>query len=131
MSFVLGNKYDIEHVMPHSGYNLQTIRIDAEIESEEEFCGAVNKLGNNSITDGKELAGIRKYIRGNPANWSRDRPTECCVPCLAASCSDAIEGFGQCGDDVVDVFNADGKSDQFRGDAAFEQVLIRELRVRS
>lgn len=32
--------------MPYSGYNLQDIRKDAEIDSEDEFYGTVNKLGN-------------------------------------------------------------------------------------
>ena len=37
MSFTIGTKYDIEHIMPYSGNNLQEIRKDAEIDSEEEF----------------------------------------------------------------------------------------------
>ncbi len=53
MKFTLGNKYDIEHIMPYSGYNLQEIRKDAEIESEDEFYGIVNKLGNKIILEEK------------------------------------------------------------------------------
>ena len=51
LSFVLGNKYDIEHIMPASGSNLQEIRKDAEITSEEEFRGIVNKLGNKILLE--------------------------------------------------------------------------------
>lgn len=53
MSFTLGTKYDIEHIMPHSGNNLQEIRKDAEIDSEEEFRGIVNKLGNKILLEEK------------------------------------------------------------------------------
>lgn len=51
--FVLGEKYDIEHIMPYSGGNLQEIRRDAEIDSEEEFYAVVNKLGNKIILEEK------------------------------------------------------------------------------
>lgn len=53
LSFTLGTKYDIEHIMPYSGNNLQEIRKDAEIESEEEFYGVVNKLGNKILLEEK------------------------------------------------------------------------------
>ena len=52
-SFILGSKYDIEHIMPYSGYNLQEIRKDAEIDSECEFYGIVNKLGNKILLEEK------------------------------------------------------------------------------
>lgn len=51
--FTLGTKYDIEHIMPYSGNNLQEIRKDAEIASEEEFYGIVNKLGNKILLEEK------------------------------------------------------------------------------
>lgn len=51
MSFSLETKYDIEHIMPHSGYNLQEIRKDAEIDTEEEFKEFVNKLGNKILLE--------------------------------------------------------------------------------
>lgn len=51
--FTLGTKCDIEHIMPYSGYNLQAIRKDAEIDSEEEFYGIVNKLGNKILLEEK------------------------------------------------------------------------------
>jgi len=53
VDFVLGSKYDIEHIMPASGGNLQEIRKDAGIASEEEFKGIVNKLGNKIVLEGK------------------------------------------------------------------------------
>lgn len=53
MKFDLGTKYDIEHIMPYSGSNLQEIRRDAEIENEEEFAGIVNKLGNKILLEEK------------------------------------------------------------------------------
>lgn len=53
MSFMLGSKYDIEHIMPYSGNNLQEIRKDAEIDSEEKFICIVNKLGNKILLEGK------------------------------------------------------------------------------
>ena len=53
MQFELGIKYDIEHIMPYSGSNLQEIRKDAEIGSEEEFNGIVNKLGNKIVLEEK------------------------------------------------------------------------------
>jgi len=53
LSFILGDKYDIEHIMPASGSNLQEIRKDAGISSEEEFKGVVNKLGNKIVLEAK------------------------------------------------------------------------------
>ena len=53
MQFELGIKYDIEHIMPYSGSNLQEIRKDAEIGSEEEFNDIVNKLGNKIVLEEK------------------------------------------------------------------------------
>lgn len=46
-------KCDIEHIMPSSGGNLQEIRKDAGIESEEEFNGVVDKLGNKILLEYK------------------------------------------------------------------------------
>ena len=53
IQFEFGAKYDIEHIMPYSGSNLQEIRKDAEIGSEEEFNGIVNKLGNKIVLEEK------------------------------------------------------------------------------
>lgn len=52
-NFILGTKCDIEHIMPYSGNNLLEIRKDAEIDSEEEFYGTVNKLGNKLLLEEK------------------------------------------------------------------------------
>lgn len=49
----LGDKYEVEHIMPFSGKNLQEIRRDAGIDSEEEFRGIVNKLGNKILLEEK------------------------------------------------------------------------------
>ena len=53
LDFSIGAKYDIEHIMPYSGKNLSEIRKDAGIESEEEFKGIVNKLGNKILLEEK------------------------------------------------------------------------------
>ena len=55
MQFEFGAKYDIEHIMPYSGSNLQEIRKDAEIGSEEEFNGIVNKLGNKIVLEERSI----------------------------------------------------------------------------
>ena len=52
-SFTLGSKYDIEHIMPYSGCNLQVIRKDADIADEDEFYSIVNKLGNKILLEEK------------------------------------------------------------------------------
>lgn len=52
-SLIYGAKYDIEHIMPYSGNNLQEIRRDAGISSEEEFAGIVNKIGNKILLEEK------------------------------------------------------------------------------
>lgn len=51
VEFKLGARYDVEHIMPYSGSNLQNIRTDAGIESEDEFNGIVNKLGNKIVLE--------------------------------------------------------------------------------
>lgn len=53
VEFVIGNKYDVEHIMPSSGSNLQEIRKDADIENEDEFFNIVNKLGNKILLEEK------------------------------------------------------------------------------
>ncbi len=52
-SFIFGTKYDIEHIMPYSGKNIQEIRKDAGINDEDEFFGIVNKLGNKILLEEK------------------------------------------------------------------------------
>lgn len=53
LDFMLGAKYDIEHIMPVSGSNLDEIRKDAQIDSKEEFENTVNKLGNKILLEEK------------------------------------------------------------------------------
>ena len=50
VDFDLNDKFDIEHIMPASGKNIQTIRIDARLD-EEEFKNIVNKLGNKILLE--------------------------------------------------------------------------------
>jgi uncharacterized protein with ParB-like and HNH nuclease domain len=42
---------NIEHIMPGSGRNINIIRKDAGIESEEEFISIVNKIGNKILLE--------------------------------------------------------------------------------
>ena len=51
VSFNIKANYDIEHIMPFSGNNIQIIRKDAGIESDDEFYGTVNKLGNKILLE--------------------------------------------------------------------------------
>ena len=51
--FSLDTKYDIEHIMPSSGSNIQAIRADADITTDDEFYGTVNKLGNKILLEQK------------------------------------------------------------------------------
>lgn len=53
IAFDLTSSYDIEHIMPYSGNNIQTIRKDAGIDTEEEFYNTVNKLGNKILLEQK------------------------------------------------------------------------------
>lgn len=51
VAFSLKEKHDIEHIMPASGRNIQTIRNDAKIEDENEFKNIANQLGNKIILE--------------------------------------------------------------------------------
>ncbi len=53
IKFKLGLRYDIEHIMPNSGSNLQEIRKDADIANEDEFIDVVNRLGNKILLEEK------------------------------------------------------------------------------
>lgn len=53
LSFQLDGKYDIEHIMPSSGSNIQEIRKDADLADEDEFRDYVNKLGNKIVLEEK------------------------------------------------------------------------------
>lgn len=49
--FILPAKYEIEHIMPRSGKNIDQIREDAGIADKEEFLEIVNKLGNKILLE--------------------------------------------------------------------------------
>lgn len=44
-------KYEIEHIMPRSGKNIDQIREDAGIQDKEEFLEIVNKIGNKILLE--------------------------------------------------------------------------------
>ena len=49
--FDIYDKVNVEHIMPASGRDIDTIRTDAGIASKEEFLGIVNKLGNKILLE--------------------------------------------------------------------------------
>lgn len=49
--FNFAETVNIEHIMPASGHNIETIRQDAGIDSKEEFIGLANKLGNKILLE--------------------------------------------------------------------------------
>lgn len=49
--FILPEKYEIEHIMPRSGKNIDQIREDGGISDREEFLAIVNKLGNKILLE--------------------------------------------------------------------------------
>ena len=51
LSFEFSDSVNIEHIMPASGHNIETIREDAGIESRDEFLSIVNKLGNKILLE--------------------------------------------------------------------------------
>ena len=50
-NFNFPENVNIEHIMPSSGHNIDAIRIDAKIDSKEEFDSIVNKLGNKILLE--------------------------------------------------------------------------------
>ena len=49
--FYLGETINIEHIMPSSGRNIESIRKNAGIEDEDEFNSLVNKIGNKILLE--------------------------------------------------------------------------------
>lgn len=49
--FDFGDNVNVEHIMPASGHNIEAIRIDAGIETKEEFGELVNLLGNKILLE--------------------------------------------------------------------------------
>lgn len=58
IKFTFKENVNIEHIMPASGKNKETIRIDAGISDKDEFNNLVNKLGNKILLE----ADINKSI---------------------------------------------------------------------
>ena len=50
-SFELSDNVNVEHIMPASGHNIESIRLDAGIETKEEFKSIVNQLGNKILLE--------------------------------------------------------------------------------
>ncbi|MGI5846154.1 MAG: DUF262 domain-containing protein [Alphaproteobacteria bacterium] len=53
LKFDIFDKVNIEHIMPASGRNLDSIRTDAGVTSKDEFMSIVNKLGNKILLEEK------------------------------------------------------------------------------
>ena len=51
LDFDFNDNVNIEHIMPASGRNIDTIRLDAGIQTKEEFANIVNKLGNKILLE--------------------------------------------------------------------------------
>lgn len=51
--FDFAENVNIEHIMPASGHDIDSIRINAGINSQEEFDNIVNKLGNKILLEDK------------------------------------------------------------------------------
>ena len=49
--FVLYDNVNVEHIMPASGHNIESIRLDAGIATKEEFKSIVNQLGNKILLE--------------------------------------------------------------------------------
>lgn len=49
--FDFGDNVNVEHIMPASGHNIDSIRTDAGIETKEEFGELVNLLGNKILLE--------------------------------------------------------------------------------
>jgi len=66
LAFNFSETVTIEHIMPASGHNIETIRQDAGIESKEEFDGIANKLGNKIL--------LEDYINSSISNdWFKTK----------------------------------------------------------
>lgn len=51
LSFNFSETVNIEHIMPASGHNIETIRKDSGIETKQEFDSIVNRLGNKILLE--------------------------------------------------------------------------------
>lgn len=50
-TFVLADNVNVEHIMPASGHNIESIRMDAGIATKEDFKSIVNQLGNKILLE--------------------------------------------------------------------------------
>ena len=50
-TFVLYDNVNVEHIMPASGHNIESIRMDAGIATKDEFKSIVNQLGNKILLE--------------------------------------------------------------------------------
>ena len=50
-TFVLYDNVNVEHIMPASGHNIESIRLDAGIATKDEFKSIVNQLGNKILLE--------------------------------------------------------------------------------
>lgn len=72
--FILPDKYEIEHIMPRSGKNIDQIREDAGIIDKEEFSEIVNKLGNKILLEEDINRSIgNSWFRSKIQNSVKDR----------------------------------------------------------
>lgn len=72
--FILPDKYEIEHIMPRSGKNIDQIREDAGIIDKEEFLEIVNKLGNKILLEEDINRSIgNSWFRSKIQNSVKDR----------------------------------------------------------
>jgi len=77
--FNFSESVNIEHIMPASGHNIDIIREDAGIETQEEFDSIVNKLGNKILLEedinksiGKEWFKTKKQKSINDKSGYKD-----------------------------------------------------------
>lgn len=64
--FDFNDRVEVEHIMPASGHNIETIRVDAGVESREEFDELVNLLGNKIL--------LEEYINKSISNdWFKTK----------------------------------------------------------
>lgn len=50
-TFVLADNVNVEHIMPASGHNIESIRLDAGIATKDDFKSIVNQLGNKILLE--------------------------------------------------------------------------------
>ena len=51
LTFNFESNVNVEHIMPASGHNIEIIRMDASIETKQEFDDLANQLGNKILLE--------------------------------------------------------------------------------